>query len=80
MARRSKEKTTYKYECNITGENYILTQKSDNPDELLSVKGWYEMNPEKDDRPEDIKKQLGVVAEAKAAKEEAEAEAGAEQE
>ncbi|MBD64486.1 MAG: hypothetical protein CME62_04725 [Halobacteriovoraceae bacterium] len=60
MARRKKEKTTYKYECNLTGEEYILTAKADNPEELMSVKAWYEMNPDKDDRPDDVKKKLGL--------------------
>jgi len=27
---------------------------------LMSVKAYYEMHPEEDDRPEDIKKQLEV--------------------
>lgn len=61
MAKRRKEKRTYKYECNLTGQEYILTRKSDNPDDLMSVKGYYEMNPEEDDRPEDIKKKLGLL-------------------
>lgn len=61
MAKRRKERKTYKYECSLTGETYILTEKVKNPDELTSVQAWYEMNPEHDDRPEDIKKALGSV-------------------
>lgn len=60
MAKRKKEKITYKYECSLTGEKYYLTKKADNPDELMSVKAWYEMNPEKDDRPDTVKKKLGI--------------------
>lgn len=60
MAKRKKEKRTYKYECTLTGEEFIVTQKAQNPDELVSVKGYYELNQEKDDRPADIKKLLGV--------------------
>lgn len=60
MARRKKEKKIYKYECAITGEQYTVTAKAPNPDDLISVKGYYELNQEKDDRPADIKKKLGV--------------------
>ena len=60
LAKRRKEKKTYKYECNLTGEKYVLTQKAENPDDLMSVTAYYEMNPEDDDRPEHIKKQLGL--------------------
>lgn len=63
MARRKRERITYKYECNLTGQEYILTQKAKNPDELMSVKAWYEMNQDKDDRPDDIKKKLGISEE-----------------
>lgn len=60
VARRKKEKKIYKYECTITGDQYTLTEKAENPDELMSVKAYYEMHPEKDDRPADIKKKLGI--------------------
>lgn len=58
MAKRRKEKKTYRYECTLTGESYILTEKAQNPDELVSVEAWYEMHPEKEDRPENIKKEI----------------------
>ena len=48
MAKRKKEKKIYKYECSLTGETYKLTQKAENPDELLSVSAWYEMNSDKE--------------------------------
>lgn len=60
VAKRRKDKKIYKYECTLTGEAYKLTEKAPNPDELVSVKAYYEMHPEKDDRPLDIKKKLGV--------------------
>lgn len=60
MAKRRKDKKIYKYECTLTGESYKLTEKAPNPDELVSVKAYYELNPEKDDRPLDIKKRLGI--------------------
>lgn len=60
MAKRRKEKKIYKYECTLTGQEFKVTEKAENPDELVSVKGYYELNPEKDDRPKDIKIKLGV--------------------
>lgn len=48
----------------MTEEKYVLTQKAENPDELLSVTAFYEMNPELDDRTEDIKKKLGLESES----------------
>ena len=56
MAKRRKEKKTYKYDCSLTGETFVLTTKAENPDELLSVKAWYEIHQEDDDRPEAVKK------------------------
>ena len=61
MAKRRKEKKTYKYECTLTGQSYVVTQKVENPDDLVSVAGYYELHPEKDDRPADVKKKLGPV-------------------
>lgn len=63
MAKRKKEKRTYKYECTLTAEEFIVTEKAENPDDLVSVKGFYELNPEKDDRPKHIKAQLGIEIE-----------------
>lgn len=54
MAKKKFQKT-YHYECSLTGEEFTTTQKAENPDELISVAGWYEMNPENDDRPEHVK-------------------------
>lgn len=63
VAKRRKDKKIYKYECTLTGESYKVTEKAPNPDELVSVKAYYELNPDKDDRPLDIKKRLGVETE-----------------
>ncbi len=60
MAKRKREKRYYKYSCTLTGDTYKLTEKIDNTDDLVSVNAYYEMNPEKDDRPLVIKKQLGL--------------------
>jgi hypothetical protein len=66
VAKRRREKRSYKYECTMTEEKYVLTQKAENPEELISVGSFYEMNPELDDRTEDVKKKLGYDAEAAA--------------
>lgn len=63
MARRKREKIFYKYECSLTNEEFTLTQKVENADELVSVKAYYELNPEKDDRPKHIKLKLGIETE-----------------
>ena len=55
MARRKKIIQTYRYKCSITDEEFKTTKKASNPDELISVNAYYEMNPENDDRPENIK-------------------------
>lgn len=44
----------------MTGEVYKTTKKAANPDDLVSVNAYYDMNPEEDDRPEEIKKELGI--------------------
>ncbi len=60
MARRKKKLQIFKYECQMTGEIYKTTKKADNPDDLVSVNAYYDMHPEEDDRPEEIKKELGI--------------------
>lgn len=57
---RKKQKASYRYECTITGESFKLTREASHPKELVSVKAFYELNPDKDDRPEYIKKQAEV--------------------
>lgn len=58
--KRRREKITYTYECSLTGEQFVTTEKAQNPKELLSVKAYYEMNPDMDDRPAVVKKKLGL--------------------
>jgi hypothetical protein len=58
MARRSKKVQIHFHECTMTGETFKTTRKAPNPDELVSVEAYYEMYPEKDDRPENIKKEV----------------------
>jgi len=61
LAKRRRERRTYKYDCTLTGETYTLTEKANNPEELVSVEAWYEMHPEKDDRPDNIKKKVALT-------------------
>ena len=58
--KRRREKMTYNYECSLTGEQFTTTERAAHPKELLSVKAYYEMNPDKDDRPAVVKKKLGI--------------------
>jgi len=58
--KKRREKITYDYQCSLTGEEFTTTEKAQHPKELLSVKAFYEMNPEMDDRPALIKKKLGL--------------------
>lgn len=57
-----KRKEIFDYECTITGEKYKVTKKADSPDDLISVNAFYELNPEEDDRPEKVKKELELNA------------------
>ena len=59
-SKRRREKVTYNYTCSLTNEEFVLTEKAPNPKELLSVKAYYEMHPEMDDRPAVVKKKLGI--------------------
>jgi len=60
---RKKNVQIYRYKCTITEEEYKTTRKAPNPEELISVASFYELNPEEDDRPEHVKKELGVIKE-----------------
>ncbi len=58
---RKKRKQIYNYKCTMTEEEFKTTREAPNPDELISVASYYELNPEKDDRPESVKKELGLL-------------------
>jgi len=58
VARRKNFKKIYRYQCNMTEEEFKTTREAPNPDDLMSIKAYYDMHPEEDDRPENIKKQL----------------------
>ncbi|MBF0205266.1 MAG: hypothetical protein HQK53_00100 [Oligoflexia bacterium] len=61
---KKKEKKIYSYECTITGEFFTTTREALNPQDLISVDAYYELNPDKDDRPQYVvkKKELERAA------------------
>jgi hypothetical protein len=62
MAKRNKNrKKTYRYECTLTGDTFKRTAETKSVDDLVSVAAYYELNPEEDDRPDVIKKELGIL-------------------
>jgi hypothetical protein len=58
--KRRRERVVFNYECSLTGEAFTLTEKAPNPKDLVTVKAYYELNPEMDDRPAVVKKKLGI--------------------
>jgi hypothetical protein len=52
---KKKIKKIYKYDCTITGESFKTTEEAEHPNELMTVSAFYQMHPEKDDRPAEIK-------------------------
>lgn len=52
---KKKIKKIYKYECNVTGEAFKTTSEAPSPGDLMTVSAYYQMHPELDDRPTDIK-------------------------
>ncbi len=64
---KKKIKKIYKYDCNVTGESFKTTAEAKNPGDLLTVNAYYQMNPEKDDRPMDVKLRIQREEEEKAA-------------
>ena len=55
---RKKQKRIYTYKCSLTEETFKTTREAPHPDELISIKAYYDLNPDKDDRPEHIKAKL----------------------
>jgi hypothetical protein len=52
---KKKIKKIYKYECTMTGEAFKTTSEAKNPGELTTISAYYQMHPEHDDRPLEIK-------------------------
>ena len=52
---KKKIKKIYKYECNVTGDQFKTTAEAPSPGDLTTVSAYYQMNPELDDRPLEIK-------------------------
>ena len=52
---KKKIKKIYKYECNVSGETFKTTAEAPSPGDLTTVSAFYQMNPELDDRPLEIK-------------------------
>lgn len=52
---KKKIKKIYKYECNVSGEQFKTTAEAPSPGDLTTVSAFYQMNPELDDRPLEIK-------------------------
>ena len=70
LSRKKRNKKLYFYNCTLTEKRFKTTQEAPNPDELLSVNSFYEMNPEMDDRPENIKLEMENKAKEAESKEE----------
>lgn len=52
---KKKIKKIYKYECNVTNEMFKTTSEAPSPGDLSTVSAFYQMNPDQDDRPLEIK-------------------------
>ncbi len=63
---RKKSKRIYTYKCSLTEEVFKTTREAPNPNELISVKAFYELNPDEDDRPLHIKKKVEAEEELSA--------------
>lgn len=61
---KKKIKKIYKYECNVTGEAFKTTAEAPSPGDLMTVSAYYQMHPELDDRPVDIKMKVKLEEEA----------------
>ncbi len=57
---KKKKVTVYQYECTLTGHVYKTTREAPHPEELVSVEGYYQLHPEKDDRPDHVKAALNT--------------------
>jgi hypothetical protein len=70
MAKHKRAKRIYEYTCSISGEVFKTEKEAPRPKDLMSVKAYYEIHPENDDRPEKIKSHLQDLEEAQKKKQE----------
>ena len=63
---KKKIKKIYKYECTITGETFKTTEQAAHPDELTTISAYYQLHPENDDRPVEIKVKIKAREEQEA--------------
>ncbi len=49
----------------MTAEEFVTTKQAPRPDDLMSVKAYYEMHADEDDRPLVMKMRLGLMPEDK---------------
>jgi len=66
---KKKKKFFYKYRCTLTEKEYTVNRQAPHPDELVSVKGYYQLHTDEDDRSEDVKRQVQYEEENDAANE-----------
>lgn len=64
---KKKIKKIYKYECTMTGEVFKTTEEAKHPDELTTVSAYYQLHPENDDRPLEVKLKIKAKEEEEAA-------------
>lgn len=56
--KKKKHKRIYTYQCGLTQQTFKVGALAENPNDLVSVKAYYQLHPEFDDRPEIIKLQI----------------------
>ena len=61
--KKRKEKSFYKYQCTLTAEEFITTRQAPHPDELVSVRAYYDLHASEDDRPAVMIARLGLDVE-----------------
>lgn len=70
MYKKKKEKVFYKYKCTLTGEEFLTTRQAPHPDELTSVRAYYDLHSQEDDRPQVMKVRLNLEGPAPMASDE----------
>ncbi len=63
MTLKRRFKKTYSYQCTLTNKTFKMSAEAVNPNDLVSVDGYYQLHPEEDDRPAHIRKEVQVLNE-----------------